>query len=273
MRLPRKTKPSENLSHSDRFGIRPVHIARWLAVLAAVFLASVSIGSPRADAAPADGVLFGAYVQPRGGQTSIEAVERLESQLGSKLPLVRRFARWDSTIDNRTNNWAVDGGRRLMVSIKPERRNGSEVRWAAIANAQPGSTIHNEMVALARDIKRLDGEVWVSFHHEPEAKDRVSFGDNSDYKNAWRKIHSVFEEENASVRWVWTMTSWSFEVDKADRRSAGKWYPGDAYVDYLGADPYNWYQCRGDTGRWRTLEELTEGFRAFGADHPTKGRD
>jgi len=113
--------------------------------------------------------------------------------------------------------------------------------------------------------------VWLAFHHEPEAKDRQTFGSNSDYKDAWRKIHTIFEQQGADVKWVWTMTSWSFEVSTSDRRSAGKWYPGDAYVDYLGADPYNWNRCRGNSKEgWVSLERVITPFIKFGEQHPTK---
>ena len=148
--------------------------------------------------------------------------------------------------------------------------NGTEISWRSIANAKPGSRLHNEMVELARDVRNLDGDVWIAFHHEPEAGDRQAFGDNDDFKAAWRKIHGVFEQQNADAEWVWTMTAWSFRVNDSDRRAAEKWYPGDAYVDYLGADAYNWNQCRSATETWSELETGLSGFLEFGDEHPNK---
>jgi len=70
---------------------------------------------------------------------------------------------------------------------------------------------------------------------------------------------------------VWTMTSWSFEVNTSDRRSAGKWYPGDGFVDYLGADPYNWNKCRGNNKEtWQSLERIVAPFVKFAEQHPDK---
>lgn len=272
MSFKRATNRALTTTQGDRFHIRRSHLFTWLGVAVALFFAGVALGdSDSVGAAEADGVLFGAYAQPRGGQSDIQAVQALESSLGSKLPIVRDFTKWDSKIDNRFSNWVVDGDRRLMISIKPKRGNGQEVRWSEIASARPGSKVHNEILSLARGVKALDGEVWLTFHHEPEAKDRQSFGTNSDYKAAWRKIHDVFQAEQVDAQWVWTMTSWSFEVSTTDRRSAGKWYPGDAYVDYLGADPYNWNQCRGnDKERWQSLERIIEPFVEFAEQHPDK---
>lgn len=243
----------------------------FVVIAAGLFVAVSAIdGVETADAQSADGVLFGAYAQPRGRETAIQAVQSLEADLGTRLPIVRAFADWDDNLDNRFNNWVVDGGRRLMISVAPNRNSGSQVSWRAIADARPGSRIHNDMIALANDIKNLDGEVWFTFHHEPEASTRTSFGDNEDFKDAWQALHDVFRQQGADVEWVWTMTSWSFEVSTSDRRSAGRWYPGDSYVDMLGADPYNWNQCRNSRERWEELEEVITPFIEFAERHPDK---
>ena len=238
-----------------------------IAVIAILAFGQVGAG---AQVANDDGVLFGSWAQTRGGETQIQAFQSLESQLGTQLPLLREFARWDDNLNNSTNNWAVDGGRTLMVSINPTRSDGSEVPWRTIANAQPGSREYTEMVALAEGVRQLDGEVWVAFHHEPEAGDRQSFGNSDDFIAAWRNFHNVFQQQGADVEWVWTMTSWSFEVDSADRRSAPKWYPGDDVVDFLGADPYNWNLCRNSAEEYQELERIVAPFLSFADQHPGK---
>ena len=242
-------------SQSDRRRVKLRYISLWLAVAAALFVASAFVGGSSAQAQNGDGVLFGAFVNPDRGDTEIEGIQKLEQQLGAKLPIVRTFRSWEDNLDNGLHNWILDGDRRLMLSINPTRDNGSQVSWRSIANALPGSRIHNDMVALARDVRDLNGEVWIAFHHEPEAGDRVSFGNNEDFKAAWRAIHGVFEQQGADAQWVWTMTSYSFRVNEADRRHASKWYPGDAFVDMVGADPYNWNFCRSATEGPRELAD------------------
>lgn len=262
----------EMTTPGGRMRLRLAHVLAWLGVAVGMFLAGAALGaSDSVDAAEADGVLFGAYAQPRNGQSAKGAVQALEADLGSTLPIVRDFAKWDSNLDNPFTNWVVDGERRLMISVKPKRKNGQEIPWSQIAAAEPGSKIYDEMVRLAQGAKGLDGEIWMTFHHEPEAKDRQTFGNSAEYKAAWRKIHDVFAAEGVEAKWVWTMTSWSFEVASSDRRSAGKWYPGDPYVDYLGADPYNWNQCRGNTKEtWTSLERIIAPFVEFAEQHPDK---
>jgi hypothetical protein len=234
------------------------------------------MGAPARASDERSGVLLGAYAQPRHGQTLQEAAESLERALGVTLPIIRSYGRFDSPIDSAINHWAVSGDRTVLTSISTRRRDGSRVRWRQIAEARPGSRVHDEMVALARSANRLDGELWVIFSHEPEAAFNHDLGSNTDFIAAWRALHSVFELEGAgSVRWVWTMTSWSYEVgrfDPSDPRRAERWYPGDEYVDLLGADPYNWNGCRGnDRETWESLEETTRPFLEWSRRHPDKG--
>ena len=207
-----------------------------------------------AHAQATNGVVFGASSAPQGNETQISAIQNLESELGTTLPLVRVFERWDSKIDNAYNNFIVDGGRRIMMSIKPQTNAGDVIAWSRIASAAPGSSLHNDMVRLAREVKALDAEVWIAFHHEPEAQN-FEWGADANYKAAWRAFHSVFEAEGVDATWVWTMTGWSFQVSSTDRRAAAKWYPGDDVVDYVGADIYNWNSCRRVGEDWRALKE------------------
>ena len=254
---------------SGRIRLRWRHARAWLLLAVGLFVAGVAVSGGNAQAQGNDGVIFGSFVKSDANQTQIEAYQELEGQLGTQLPIIREFARWEDNLDNGLNNWIVDGGRQIMLSIKPIRDNGTEIPWRSIANAQPGSQLHNEMVELARDVRNLDGDVWLAFHHEPEAGDE-SFGDSDDFKAAWRNIHGVFEQQNADAEWVWTMTAWSFRVNDSDPRAAEKWYPGDAYVDYLGADAYNWNQCRSANEGWSELETSLSGFIEFGDEHPNK---
>ena len=66
------------------------------------------------------------------------------------------------------------------------------------------------------------------------------------------------------------MTGWAFRTSKSDPRYADKWYPGNAYVDEIGADPYNWYDCQEDDYPWRDAEFSLDPIRLFAKRHPHK---
>ena len=77
------------------------------------------------------------------------------------------------------------------------------------------------------------------------------------FSQAYARVVSIFRARGANnVLFVWQMTDWAFRTSQSDREYAAKWYPGDAYVDVVGADAYNWYTCGHGQGRWMQLESL-----------------
>ena len=54
---------------------------------------------------------------------------------------------------------------------------------------------------------------------------------------AWRRIHDVFRQEGAgNVIWSWDPSHLEQQVPGKVATSASEWYPGDAYVDWIGLD-------------------------------------
>lgn len=241
------------------------------AVTAVLVLAGLAVSGEQPAHADRT-VTFGAYVKPDSGESEQRAVERVEAQLGRKLGAVRSFMKWEEPFPTSYHRWAVSGGRQLILSVKPVRANGNIITWSAIANATPGSTVDTEMRSWARRIRDLGGTVHIAFHHEPEASTRTAYGDANAFIQAWRKWVTVLREEGATnAKPMWIMTDYSFHVSPSDRRHAPKWYPGDAYVESMAIDAYNWYDCRPDAvNDWKTLESIVKPFRDFGAQHPTE---
>ena len=84
---------SRRAVEGDRFRVRRSHLLTWVGLAIALFFAGVALGdSDSVRAADADGVLFGAYAQPRGGQSDVSAVQALESSPGVTLPMVREHS-------------------------------------------------------------------------------------------------------------------------------------------------------------------------------------
>lgn len=74
------------------------------------------------------------------------------------------------------------------------------------------------------------------------------------FVTAWRHVHDLFTAQNVTnVRWVWCpnvdlgnpSTGWTYLPSL---------YPGDAYVDWLGLDGFNWGATTGHT--WQTFAEV-----------------
>ena len=150
---------------------------------------------------------------------------------------------------------AVPPGRMITV-------NGGS--WRAVAAASPGTALYGQIVRWADTIKARPGRVLLAYHHEPEAKTDTGLGTSADYIAAYRRVVDIFRARGAqNVLYTWQMTAWSFRAPATDRRYAAKWYPGDRYVDVVGADAYNWYTCGPGTGKWREFSALADPVLAF----------
>jgi beta-mannanase len=88
------------------------------------------------------------------------------------------------------------------------------------------------------------------------------------FVSAWRHVHDVFERRGATnVVWVWSPAT--YERPLASEAPWNHWthyYPGDAYVDWVGMDGYN----RGTAGAvssWRSFSQI---FQRLYADYASR---
>ncbi len=147
-----------------------------------------------------------------------------------------------------------------------------EVKWRDVAAAGPGSALYDQIVSWAQTIKGRGGSVMVAYNHEPEAHDRHTLGGAADFIAAWRHVVSIFDQQGASnVVWTWQMTAYAFRVSPGSEQHAAAWYPGDDWVDNIGADAYNWISCGATgTGKYNELEFLGDPVVAFARAHGKK---
>ncbi|GBC87758.1 Endoglucanase H [bacterium HR12] len=208
---------------------------------------------------PERGVYLGSWVKPLGGIYKREALVARERQIGRTFAIDHQYYRWDSVIPTSYESWTADAGRIPFLSWNARRSNGTVVPWSRIASGAEDAWIS----ARADAFRTFARPVYLSFHHEPE-NDVPTFGQPSDYVAAFRRIVDIFRARNATnVTFVWTMMAWSFERQAS---VASQYYPGDAYVDVVAADGYNWYPGR-KNARWRSFREVMASTRAFAMAH------
>ncbi len=67
------------------------------------------------------------------------------------------------------------------------------------------------------------------------------------FVEAWRRFHKIVAEQGAAnVTWTWLVNSiWS-----DPESDPSPYYPGDAYVDWVGLDTYNWGRNPAQPDRW-----------------------
>ncbi len=137
--------------------------------------------------------------------------------------------------------------------------------YAAIAGAKPGSGTYNSIVRWANTIKARGTLTLFGFDHEPESKYQRHQGSAAQYIAAYRHVADIIRAQGVSnIRFVWQMTAYSFRTSGS--QAAIHYYPGDNYVDDVGADPYNWGSCR-SPGPWVQLSTVTDPVLAFARAH------
>lgn len=221
--------------------------------------AAPSPASPVGKFVPSSGVLFGAAVATRGGDSRSEAVSRLEGSARRKFDVHRVYDSWADRQPSALLTWSANGGRIPILSIKP-RRHGNPVTWSRIASGAEDAQIR----AHADGLKRFNKPVFLAFHHEPE-NDR-EWGTPAQFAAAYRHYVSVVRSRGANnVAFVWIMMASSFT---RWHPVAESYYPGNSYVDWIGGDGYNWFGTRPGK-EWRSFADTFTDFKDFGV---TKGK-
>lgn len=247
-------------------------VKRFVRLAATLACALALAAAPQLASGSPDGMKFGAVSQPRAGESYQSALLRAEATAGRTYDMVREFLVWDSPFPDSFHTWLQGSGRTMILSVKSRRGNGQTVTWQSIVDAQPGSALHNDMVRWADRIRTYGVPIYFTFNHEPESKASATMGEAPQFIAAWRKFHDIVVARGATnVKFMWIMTDYAFMVGSTARNYGPKWYPGDAYVDAMGIDAYNWFTCRdGINTPWWSLEQIIRPFRDFGALHPTK---
>jgi hypothetical protein len=199
-------------------------------------------------------VKLGAFVGITDPHTELKfkrAFRRLEGKIGRKFAIDHRFYDWRDEFPGWALKWDKQYGRTPLVSWKaPDVRkinSGSQDSW-----------IKHEATAL-HDYGR---PVLLAWGWEMDLRTELSRNPRA-FKHAWIHLHNLFKKQNATnVRWVWCPASSGFATGEAQR-----WYPGNAYVDWLCADGFNWGTATND--QWRSFQEVFSAFYSW-AKHRDK---
>lgn len=240
-------------------------VIAWL-VLAG---AGVVTAPPSAyGATDADPMEFGIYP----GNTKSATIQSLENSVARPFEYIRVFRSWDSAFPDTDVNWMESTGHSLFLSVKARLKSGTNVSYQAIADAQPGSALHNNMVRWATAIKGYNQPIYLSFNHEPDTSNSQRSGTPSQFIAAYRKFVTVMREQNVTnAHFAFTTAVRNYSISPTNNKYAPKYYPGDAWIDAIAIDVYNMY-CRKKDGTfaypWRSLESLLGPFMTFVATHP-----
>jgi Glycosyl hydrolase family 26 len=204
---------------------------------------------------PAQGSLFGAYVGRTPGRDHYAGVLAVEQALGYKLGIDEHYKSWRNThVAEETLD--VQAGRIPMLNWSP----GGTTTAKAISSGSQDATIR----AMALAIAHLGQPVFLRLAYEmdqPQGHPRY-IGTASEFVPAWRHVYTMFRALGVdNARFVWCPIARNFADGKAQA-----FYPGDAYVDWIAADGYNWFPAKRS---WRSYGEIFGSFYAWAS---TRGK-
>ena len=192
-------------------------------------------------------------------------IESFEAEIGRHVDTFLWYQSMEQTLDTDQLTQVAAGGRIIQLS------------WEAIPKYSPGPVDpslyrlknftrgdhDSEIRRWARELRdfgypvlfrpmcEMNGD-WIPWSG-------IANGNSpADYIPAWRHIHDIFMEERAyNVDWLWSPNR---DGSTADAISTfDNYYPGDAYVDYIGLSGYNWgsmYSTATWVSRWQDFEEV-----------------
>jgi hypothetical protein len=198
---------------------------------------------------PAQGALFGAFV-------GTGTIAQLEATLGRKLAVSHNFYGWTDDYTSWARS-AVGSGYIPLVTWEAWT-NGVGVSLDDIVAGVHDSMIRNR----AQSSASIGQKFFLRWGHEMNGNwypwDGSHNGANAaataKYIAAYRHIHDVFVNAGATnVLWVFCPNVDSVPGDAWNQWS--NYYPGDAYVDWMGFDGYNWGTVQTGSS-WRAFTSI-----------------
>lgn len=195
--------------------------------------------------------MTGAFLSDRPTAGEIKAFKR---DYGKKPAMVMVFVNWGDVIDRRVLREVHSQKCALFVTLEPwDQITKKGIDYKGLVAGKYDKYIS----AVAMQVKSLRRPVFVRFAHEMNGNWYPWSGSAIGaelYVAAYRRVKDVFDRAGASnAVWVFSV-NWE-DVPGGPANDFRKYYPGDAYVDIIGIDGYNW----GDTqawARWREFDEL-----------------
>ena len=186
-------------------------------------------------------VAWGAFVDGFPGSTS--ALDSVERSAGRHLDIVMWYMHWGgswSALDAADVRAVIARGSLPMITWMSDDPTASS--QAAYTAMQVTSGRYDAYIrSWATGLRDIGRPVLLRFDHEMNGDWMAwSAGKNGqtpqDFVAMWRRVHDIFAAAGATnVQWVW-----SPNIVYSPSSRLAPFYPGDAYVDRVGVDGYNW---------------------------------
>jgi hypothetical protein len=210
--------------------------------------------TPTPSLTTVDPVALGAYIP--GAPSDPSRIDAYAALVGTMPQIVMWYQEWSG----QWNAFYAKGadavrarGAMPLISWEPWAETIEDSQWSlnSIIDGSHDAYIHQ----WTHDVATWGYPIYVRPMHEMNGPwSAWGYGVNGNtaaqHVAAWRHIVDIANAEGATnIRWVW-----SPNVDDGDPRLVpyANIYPGDAYVDWVGLDGYNW----GTSQSWSTWQSL-----------------
>ncbi|HWY78914.1 MAG TPA: glycosyl hydrolase, partial [Candidatus Sulfotelmatobacter sp.] len=199
---------------------------------------------------PTKGVFLGVSLFDQNYDTLLE----LEKKVDKQFAIVGVYQSWGDKNNNFNRGWAdniADHNSIPLITWEPwvpvsgydRSENKIDQKEYRLVNITSGK-FDGYIKSYADDIRDYSKPIIIRFTHEMNGN-WYPWGSTlntpQEYIAAWRHVHDVFVKEGATnVTWLWSPNAiyTNPHVPYADQINA--FYPGDAYVDWVGFSAFNW---------------------------------
>ncbi len=145
----------------------------------------------------------------------------------------------------------------LACNVAP----GGRTNLDAIINGSCDAYINDFARRLKGWHEQYGDRFLIRFAHEMNLQDHVWWQDRPDYpvdfRAAWQHVYDRFRivgVSRSAAQFVWAPNYKSFP--ERTWNVLPNFYPGDAYVEWVGLSGYNWDGQQGQDPEWRTFDRL-----------------
>ncbi len=193
-----------------------------------------------------------------------ESIVGLEDSLKTTFPLIHIFTAWGSKPEEKFPAERVkdiiDLGSVPVITWEPWLSDFNEEEYPANGKADREKNGMKDVAAgmydtyvikWANSAREIHKPFFLRFGHEMNDGYRYPWGPQNnapeDYIAAWQHIHDIFVKQGAkNVIWIWgPHPAYEFK----------EFYPGDAYVDYVGVGVLN-YGTVAKWSQWWSFKEI-----------------
>ncbi|MFG2557762.1 glycoside hydrolase family 26 protein [Streptomyces sp. NPDC048496] len=168
-------------------------------------------------------------VAREGAPNSMAPIDEYRTMVGKQPNLIEYYAAFGDGFDAKGVRNAWNAGALTVMSWEP-----FDAPLADIADGKSDAYLKK----YAASVQKLNLPVAISFADEMNGqweKWGTKYATPDDYVRAWRHIHNLFIEAGAAnAIWVWSPNI----INPVKSVDVEKYYPGDAYVDWVGMVGY-----------------------------------